>query len=86
MTFEDKVTEKAIEIAGYKLVSDENVTITIDVENNEIIFYYEKEPEPEYVEIPKTGINGNIDITSYILMVVTLVLGVFGIRLRTKNN
>ena len=39
-TFNTEVTETAIDIEGYKLFGDNEKTITIKVDGNEIIFYY----------------------------------------------
>ncbi|MGF7058932.1 phosphoribosylformylglycinamidine (FGAM) synthase PurS component [Brassicibacter mesophilus] len=41
-TFRAKITEKAINIAGYKKVAPASVTITLAVEGNKISFYYIK--------------------------------------------
>ena len=85
-TYLDEITEKAITINGYKLVGKDSQTITIQVEGNEIIFYYEQEPQPEYVEPPKTGINQIEKHTSILMLIVTFIISLFGIRLETKNN
>ena len=38
-TFGDEVTEEAIDVDGYTKVDPTSVTITIAVENDDIIFY-----------------------------------------------
>ncbi len=43
--FGSVVTEKAIDIKGYTLLSDSEQSITIKTENNEIAFVYSKNPE-----------------------------------------
>ncbi|MBR4878822.1 MAG: VWA domain-containing protein, partial [Clostridia bacterium] len=47
-TYGAVVTEEAIAITGYDLVSDESQSITIDVANNEIIFWYAKKASLSY--------------------------------------
>ena len=47
-TYEAEVTERAIEISGYDKVDPTTVTITIDVENNVINFYYTKRTDLSY--------------------------------------
>ena len=47
-TFGASVTENAIDIAGYNKVGDTTKTITIAVEGNVIIFYYEKRTDLSY--------------------------------------
>jgi LPXTG-motif cell wall-anchored protein len=61
MTFKDEVTEKAITIKGYNLVSAKEVTITIDENNNVITFYYEKKTDLSYkVEYLEEGTNNKL--------------------------
>ena len=48
-TFKGTATEKAIPIEGYKVVGEDEQTITIEAENNEIIFYYSKLDDLSYV-------------------------------------
>lgn len=43
--FGDKVSEKAVNINGYKLVSSNTQSIVMDAENNIIVFVYDKEEE-----------------------------------------
>lgn len=85
-TYLDEITEKAISINGYKLVGKNSQTITIQVEGNEIIFYYEQEPQPEYVEPPKTGITETGNKGNILMLIVTFIISLFGIRLETKKN
>ena len=85
-TYLDEITEKAISINGYKLVGKDSQTITIQVEGNEIIFYYEQEPQPEYVEPPKTGITETGNKGNILMLIVTFIISLFGIRLETKKN
>ena len=66
----DEVTEKAISIDGYNLVSFNEITIKLNESNNEIIFYYEKNKETA-IEVVKTGIND--DNNNYLLL--TLLFG-----------
>ncbi len=47
-TFKDSVTEETIEISGYYAVEPTEQTITIEVENNIINFYYQKRTDIEY--------------------------------------
>ena len=47
-TYGTSVTEKAIDITGYKKVKPTEVTITIDVKKNEINFYYEARKDLSY--------------------------------------
>ena len=47
-TYGTSVTEKAIDITGYKKVEPTEVTITIDVKKNEINFYYEARKDLSY--------------------------------------
>ena len=47
-TFKSTVTENAIDIEGYNKLDPKEQTITIKVENNEIIFYYAKRTDLEY--------------------------------------
>ena len=47
-TFKDSVTEEAIEIPGYNAVEPTQTEITIEVSNNEIIFYYQKKTDIKY--------------------------------------
>lgn len=54
----DEVTEKSINIGGYKLVSFNEVKIKLDEENKTIVFYYEKE-KVEVKEVVKTGVYDN---------------------------
>ncbi len=65
----DEVTEKSINISGYKLVSFNEVKIKLDEENKTIVFYYEKE-KVEVKEVVKTGVN---DDNNYLLL--TLLFG-----------
>lgn len=58
----DEVTEKSINIGGYKLVSFNEVKIKLDEENKTIVFYYEKEKVKEAI---KTGVN---DDNNYLLL------------------
>ena len=60
----DEVTEKSINISGYKLVSFNEVKIKLDEENKTIVFYYEKE-KVEVKEVVKTGVN---DDNNYLLL------------------
>ena len=60
----DEVTEKSINIDGYKLVSFNEVKIKLDEENKTILFYYEKE-KVEVKEVVKTGVN---DDNNYLLL------------------
>ena len=60
----DEVTEKSINIDGYKLVSFNEVKIKLDEENKTIVFYYEKE-KVEVKEVVKTGVN---DDNNYLLL------------------
>ena len=60
----DEVTEKSINIGGYKLVSFNEVKIKLDEENKTIVFYYEKE-KVEVKEVVKTGVN---DDNNYLLL------------------
>ena len=47
-TFKDSVTEEAIEIPGYNKIEPTQVEITIGVNKNEIIFYYQKKTDIKY--------------------------------------
>ena len=47
-TFKDFVTEEAIDIPGYNAQEPTEVSITIEVDNNEIIFYYTKKTDIKY--------------------------------------
>ena len=47
-TYQDVITENAIDIPGYYPVEPTEATITIDVENNVINFYYEKRTDIPY--------------------------------------
>ena len=47
-TYQATVTEQAIDIAGYDKVAPTSATITIDVENNVINFYYTKRTDLSY--------------------------------------
>ena len=47
-TFKDSVTEEAIDIPGYNAQEPTEVSITIEVDNNEIIFYYTKKTDIKY--------------------------------------
>ena len=47
-TYQDVITENAIDIPGYYPVEPTEETITIDVENNVINFYYEKRTDIPY--------------------------------------
>ena len=60
----DEVTEKSINIDGYRLVSFNEVKIKLDEENKTIVFYYEKE-KVEVKEVVKTGVN---DDNNYLLL------------------
>ncbi len=60
----DEVTEKSINIGGYKLVSFNEVKIKLDEENKTIVFYYEKE-KVEVKEVVKTGV---YDDNNYLLL------------------
>lgn len=60
----DEVTEKSINIGGYKLVSFNEVKIKLDEENKTIVFYYEKE-KIEVKEVVKTGV---YDDNNYLLL------------------
>ena len=60
----DEVTEKSINIDGYKLVSFNEVKIKLDEENKTIVFYYEKE-KVEVKEVVKTGVNND---NNYLLL------------------
>lgn len=60
----DEVTEKSINISGYKLVSFNEVKIKLDEENKTIVFYYEKE-KVEVKEVVKTGV---YDDNNYLLL------------------
>ena len=60
----DEVTEKSINIDGYKLVSFNEVKIKLDEENKTILFYYEKE-KVEVKEVVKTGV---YDDNNYLLL------------------
>lgn len=60
----DEVTEKSINIDGYKLVSFNEVKIKLDEENKTIVFYYEKE-KVEVKEVVKTGV---YDDNNYLLL------------------
>ena len=46
--FKDSVTEEAIDIPGYNAQEPTEVSITIEVDNNEIIFYYTKKTDIKY--------------------------------------
>ena len=46
--FNDVVTEEAIDVNGYVKQEPTSKTITLGVENNEIIFYYIKRNDLEY--------------------------------------
>ena len=46
--YNDTVTEKAIEINGYNVVGDAEKSLTIDVENNVINFYYTERTDLSY--------------------------------------
>ena len=48
-TYLESVTENAIDIPGYNKVAPTTQTITIQVENNDIIFYYKKINDISYV-------------------------------------
>jgi len=45
--YNETVSEKAININGYKLISEDNKSIVIDTENNTIVFVYEKETKDD---------------------------------------
>ena len=47
-TFKDFATEEAIDIPGYNAQEPTEVSITIEVDNNEIIFYYTKKTDIKY--------------------------------------
>ena len=47
-TFKESITESAIEIAGYNKVEPNEVTISIEVSNNVINFYYTKRVDLSY--------------------------------------
>ncbi len=76
----DKVVEKALDIEGYKLSSLNEVSIQLDVENNEIVFYYDK-----VVEVVKTGVVDNNN--NYIVFIGLLSsLAVLGYSLKKRFN
>lgn len=60
----DEVTEKSINIGGYKLISFNEVKIKFDEENKTIVLYYEKE-KVEVKEVVKTGV---YDDNNYLLL------------------
>ena len=78
--FFDKVTEKAPSIEGYKLASLDEITIELNEENNEIVFYYDK-----VVQVVKTGVHENNN--DYILFVALLgSLTALGYSLKKRFN
>ena len=61
------VTENAIDIPGYRLVSNNTQNITIKVQENEIIFYYEKRDDLSYkVEYYYDGIKDESKTETYV--------------------
>lgn len=78
--FFDKVTEKAPSIEGYKLASLDEITIELNEDNNEIVFYYDK-----VVQVVKTGVHENNN--DYILFVALLgSLTALGYSLKKRFN
>ena len=78
--FFDKVTEKAPSIDGYKLASLDEITIELNEDNNEIVFYYDK-----VVQVVKTGVHENNN--DYILFVALLgSLTALGYSLKKRFN
>lgn len=79
-SFFDKVTEKAPSIEGYKLASLDEITIELNEDNNEIVFYYDK-----VVQVVKTGVHENNN--DYILFVALLgSLTALGYSLKKRFN
>jgi uncharacterized repeat protein (TIGR02543 family) len=52
-TFGSEITETAINIAGYNKVEPTEATITLDIEGNEITFFYTEIEQPEQPEEPE---------------------------------
>ena len=46
--YKDSITEKAVDVVGYTALEPKEVTFVVDVENEDIIFYYAKRTDLEY--------------------------------------
>lgn len=78
--FFDIVTEKAANIEGYNLVSLGEVTIELNEDSNEIVFYYDK-----VVEVVKTGVEESNN--NYLLFIALLgSITALGYSLKKRFN
>ena len=65
----DEIVEKALSIDGYVLASNDSVTIVLDEQNNEIIFYYDR-----VYEVVSTGIIDYNDQYNLLLIIFSTIL------------
>ena len=84
--FGEEVTEEAIKIDGYELISDSKLSAIMKIEGNEIIFYYKLIPVGDITEpVVETGLNGNmITLITGINLISLIGIGIFFKKFREE--